>query len=73
MCEDSVQGIIWWYLKTFKANVAGTRRKMLMNLSGLGLSRTLVNVVKLLRFYSKFHGKSTEACKQENNEISLSF
>lgn len=53
--------------------MAGTRRKMLMNLSGLGLSRTLVNVVKLLRFYSKFNGKSTEACKQENNEISLSF
>ena len=53
--------------------MAGTGHKMLMNLSGLGLSRTLVNVMKLLRFYSKFNGKSTEVCKQENNEISLSF
>ena len=53
--------------------MAGTGHKMLMNLSGLGLSRTLVNVMKLLRFYFKFNGKSTEVCKQENNEISLSF
>lgn len=53
--------------------MAGTGHKMLMNLSGLGLSRTLVNVVKLLRFYSKFNGKSAEVCKWEVNEISLSF